>query len=165
LIGIDFKTTRAMKELNLVVSAIEEIDDAVEVVLAPNDTLKRLESESNAVSVQVRQERIAAGECYRPHGERGGRGGIFGAVVDKNAILRGEPFDFEQFEERGGIGFHETQFMRQIGGVDMVEYLVICLDMRHMRCIRVGKQDDAMELSERVNHRLHAGFLAEMAAP
>ena len=101
--------------------------------------LMRSEFESDAVSVQIRQESVAAGECYRPHAERGGRGGIFSAVVDENAILRLEPFDFEQFEERGGVGFHETQFMRQISGVDMAEYLVVCLDMRHMRCVRVGK--------------------------
>jgi hypothetical protein len=49
--------------------------------------------ESDAVSVQIRKESVAAGECYRPHAERGGRGGIFSAVVDENAILRWEPFE------------------------------------------------------------------------
>jgi hypothetical protein len=50
--------------------------------------LMRSEFESDAVSVQIRQESVAAGECYRPHAERGGRGGIFSAVVDENAIFR-----------------------------------------------------------------------------
>jgi hypothetical protein len=104
------------------------------------------------------------GHCHAASGLRS-RWRFCSQGDEENAILRWEPFDFEQFEERGGIGFHETQFMRQIGGVDMAEYLVVCLDMRHMRCIRVGKQDDAMELNERVNHWLHARLLAEMAAP
>ena len=67
-----------------------------------NVTTARSEFESDAVSVQIRQESAAAGECYRPHAERGGRGGIFSAVVDENAILRWEPFDFEQYNPANG---------------------------------------------------------------
>ncbi len=63
---------------------------AVEIASLPESLsmVKFSEFESDAVSVQIRQESVAARECYCPHAVRGG---IFCAFVEKMQSSGGSP--------------------------------------------------------------------------